>query len=328
MAYSGTVSQTTFDTRRVIEHAARRCRIPAQLLTSEHVSIATEALYLLMSELPNKGLQLWAVQKSLYPLYDGVGAISTDAGTIDILNANLRTPQEAVGAVSSSPSESVTTFDAGAAVATVGLLWSAASVGVEFSRSDDGLTWTVIQAEVPSAAAGEWTWYDLGSVVTAKYFRVRATSGSLSLGRLFLGSSPTEIPLGPLSRDDWTSLPNKTAKSTRPLQYWLDRQSPAPVMRLWPVPNAAATVSQVVVWAKRHLMDVGTMTQSVEVPQRWYEAIVAMLAAKLALELPDVDPSVIPLLDQKAAEALYTAQQEEREGGPTVLVPNISAYTR
>ena len=99
-------------------------------------------------------------------------------------------------------------------------------------------------------------------------------------------------------------------------------------MNLWPVPNAAAEVMQVVVWAQRHIMDVGTMTQNIEVPQRWYEAIVAMLAARLAMEYIEVDAGLIGMLDQKAKESLYFAQQEERDNSPMMILPNISMYTR
>jgi predicted thioredoxin/glutaredoxin len=70
------------------------------------------------------------------------------------------------------------------------------------------------------------------------------------------------------------------------------------------------------------------MTQQVEVPQRWYEAIVAMLASKLALEIAEVETSLIPLLDQKANVALYTAQAEERDNSPMMMAPNIAVYTR
>jgi predicted thioredoxin/glutaredoxin len=99
-------------------------------------------------------------------------------------------------------------------------------------------------------------------------------------------------------------------------------------MRLWPVPNSGAITSQIVLWVQRYIMDVGTMTQQVEVPQRWYEAIVAMLASKLALEIAEVDTSLIPLLDQKANVALYTAQAEERDNSPMMMAPNIAVYTR
>ena len=328
MAYSGTVSQTTFNTRRVIEHAARRCRMPAQTLSAEHIDIANDNLYLLLSALANEGAPLWCIQKTIYPLYEGTGYITTYSGTVDILNANLRWLQEVSGTDVDTATTRITQFTSPTAVSTIGILWSGPSVPVEFARSDDGLTWDIIQSEVPSATSGEWTWYDLDSTVPANYFRVRATSGSLALSQTYLGNTPTEIPLARLNRDDYTNLPNKTFQSNRPLQYWLDRQSLSPVMNLWPVPNAAATVMQVVVWAHRHIMDVGTMTQEIEVPQRWYEAIVSMLAAKLAMEYVEVDPSIIPMLDAKAQQALYIAQQEERDNSPLNIAPSIGAYTR
>ena len=328
MAYSGTVSQTTFDTRRVIENATRRCKLPAQSLTSEHVSIANDVLYLLLSDLANQGVPLWCVQETLYPLYEGVPIIVTEKGTVDILNTNLRSLQQVTGTNVDTSTARVTQFTSTTPVTTVGILWSAPAVPVEFARSNDGVTWTIIQAEVPQASAGEWTWYDLSSVVATTYFRVRATSGTLGFSQVYLGNTPTEIPLARLNRDDYTNLPNKQFQSNRPLQYWLDRQSLSPVMNLWPVPNIAATVMQVVVWSHRHIMDVGTMTQELEVPQRWYEAIVSMLAAKLAMEYVEVDASLIPMLDQKAQQALYIAQAEERDNSPMMIAPNIAVYTR
>lgn len=328
MAYSGTVSQTQFNTRRVIEHAARRCKLAAQQLTSEQVDIANDLLYLLLSDLSNRGIQLWCIQKTIYPLYAGTNYITTYTGTVDILNSNLRTLQQVNGTVLDTPTASETVFDTATAVTTVGIKWAAPSVPVEFARSDDGILWTIIQAEVPSATTGEWTWYDMDSSVSANYFRVRATSGTLDYEEIYLGNTPTEIPLARMNRDDYTNLPNKAFQSNRPLQYWLDRQSLSPVLNLWPVPNGAAETSQIVVWAQRHIMDVGTMTQQIEVPQRWYEAIVSMLAAKLAAEYVEVDVSMIPMLDQKAAQALYVAQQEEQDDSPIQILPNIAMYTR
>ena len=328
MAYSGTVSQTTFDTRRVIEHAARRCKLPAQALSAEHVDIANDALYLLLSDLANQGAPLWCIQKTIYPLYEGVNSIETIPGTVDILNSNLRTLSQLTGTNTDTATERVVDFATTTPVTTVGVLWSAAAVPVEFARSDDGLTWDVIQTEVPSATSGEWTWYDLASVVPASYFRVRATSGTLGFSQIYLGNNPTEIPLARLNRDDFTNLPNKAFQSNRPLQYWFDRQTPQPFMRMWPVPNNAATVMQIVVWAHRHIMDVGTMTQELEVPQRWYETIVAMLAAKIAMEFVEVDASLIPMLDGKAQQTLYQTQQEERDNSPLNIAPAIGAYTR
>lgn len=328
MAFSNTVSQTNFNTRRVIDNAIRRCKLTAQQITAEHIDIANDQLYLFLSDLANQGAPLWCIEKQIYPLYDGVGDITMTDGTVDILNSNFRWLQQVTGINYDTSTYREVDFTDDIFVANVGILWSAAAVPIVFERSDDGVVWDEIQSETPTASAGEWTWYDLDSSVAARYFRVRATSGTLGFSQIYLANTPTEIPLARMNRDDYTNLPNKAFQSNRPLQYWFDRQVNNPIMHMWPVPNLAATVCQIVVWRQRYIMDVGTMTQDVEVPQRWLEAIVSGLAAKMALELVEVDVSLIPILDQKAAIALNIAQMEERDNSPMMIAPNISPYTR
>jgi hypothetical protein len=328
MAYSNTVSQTVFDTRKVMENAFRRCRVRPEMITAEYVSVANDQLYLLLSDLANMGAPLWCIEKQILPLYDGEGYITLDTKVVDILNSNLRQLQTVTGTNTTTATTRTIDFGGATFVTTVGVKWSAAAVPIALERSVDGIVWTTIQTETPIAVAGEWTWYDLESSVATEFFRVRATSGSLNFLDIYTGNTPTEIPLARMNRDDYTNLPNKSFQSNRPLQFWYDRLIPNPVMRLWPVPNSGAITSQIVLWVQRYIMDVGTMTQQVEVPQRWYEAIVAMLASKLALEIAEVETSLIPLLDQKANVALYTAQAEERDNSPMMMAPNIAVYTR
>jgi hypothetical protein len=328
MAFSNTVSQTNFNTRRVIDNAIRRCKLAAQQITAEHIDIANDQLYLFLSDLANQGAPLWCIEKQIYPLYDGVGDITMLDGTVDILNSNFRWLQQVTGINYTTSTAREVDFTDDIFVVNVGILWSATAVPIVFERSDDNVTWVTIQSETPTASAGEWTWYDMDSSVAARYFRVRATSGTLGFSQIYLANTPTEIPLARMNRDDYTNLPNKAFQSNRPLQYWFDRQVNNPIMHMWPVPNLAATVCQIVVWRQRYIMDVGTMTQDIEVPQRWLEAIVSGLAAKMALELTEVDPSLIPILDQKAAISLNIAQMEERDNSPMMIAPNISPYTR
>ena len=328
MAYSNTVSQTVFNTRKVIENAVRRCRVPAEQITAEYVDVANDQLYLILSDLANQGAPLWCIEKVIMPLYAGVGDVVLATQTVDILNSNFRQLQTVGGTDFDTATEHTTDFGGAAFVTTVGVLWSAAAVPIAIERSPDGLIWETIQTETPTASAGEWTWFDLDSSIATQYFRGRATSGTLGFSQIYTGNMPTEIPLARMNRDDYTNLPNKYFQSNRPLQYWFDRQIPNPVMHMWPVPNAAATLCQLVLWRQRYIMDVGTMTQQVEVPQRWYEAIVSMLAAKMAMEMVEVDPQLVPMLDAKAAQALYVAQAEERDNSPMTIAPNIAMYTR
>jgi hypothetical protein len=329
MAFSGTISQTVFNTGKVIDSAVRRCKIPAQKITSEMLEIASNELYLFLSQLANQNAPLWCTQKYIYPIYDGQADIVTDVGTIDAYTVTLRTLFQVNGMTLEAADNRTYTFDTPTAVSSVGVKWSGPSKDLAFARSDDGIAWTFIEATPASpAVAGEWTWYDLASVVPSAYLMIQTADLSyFPFFETYLGNTPSEVPLGRINRDDYTNLPNKTFPSNRPVQYWLDRQVRTPVIRLWPVPNAQAAHLQLVVWAHRHIMDVGSMTQEIEVPQRWYDAVVAGLAARMAQELPEVDASMIGVLEPKAAQALMIAQGEERDNSTKRIAPDFSAYT-
>ena len=330
MAVSGTVSMTVFNTRKVIDHAYRRCRIPPEGISSEQIDFALDTLYLVLSMLANRGLQLWCIERYLMPLYEAQGLITMPNGIVDILNTNLRTIEVVnENTTDTTTSTTYTTiFPAQTQVTVIGIEWSGASTSYALETSNNGTTWTTLSTQDnPNATAGTVTWVDVQGSLATTYFRVRATTGVLNQTQVIFANTPNEIPMARLNRDDYVNLPNKTFEG-RPLQFWCDRQLNNPVLYLWPVPSAQFVTAQVVVWVKRYIMDVGTMTQEIEVPQRWYDSIVYVLAARLAEETPTVDPQMIAILDQKAQRALLEAENEERDNSPIYLTPNIAVYTR
>jgi hypothetical protein len=327
VAVSGTVSQTTFNTRKVIDHAFRRCRLPPQGISSEMIAVATESLYLILSAMANRGIQLWCIDKEILPLYEAVSEVPLPVGTVDILNANFRTLTELTGTETSNSTTVSVDFGQDTQVTNVGVLFSGASVGYTVQTSPDGTNWTtVLTVANPNLTGGQWNWTDMQGTLAQQYCRV-VGSGTLNQADVFFGNTPTEIPIARINRDDYSNLPNKTSQG-RPLQYWLNRQREYPIMNVWQVPNGDFTFAQIVCYIKRYIMDVGTMTQEIEVPQRWYDAIVYCLAAKLAEELPSVDPQMLPILDQKMLRALKEAEDEERDNSPIYFTPNIAIYTR
>jgi len=330
VAVSGTVSTTVFNTRKVIDHAYRRCRIPPEGISSEQISFALDTLYLVLSALANRGLQLWCIERFLMPLYQAQGLMTLPNGIVDILNTNLRTV-EVLNSTTTNTTTSTTyqtNFPSATQVTTVGIEWSGASTAYALETSSDGATWLTVATQAnPSVTAGMVTWVDIQGTLATLYFRVRATTGTLNQTQVILANMPNEIPMARLNRDDYVNLPNKAFQG-RPLQFWVDRLLNAPVLYLWPVPSAQFVTAQVVVWVKRYIMDVGTMTQEIEIPQRWYDAIVYVLASRLAEETPTVDPQMIAILDQKAQRSLLEAENEERDDSPIYLTPNIAVYTR
>ncbi len=329
MAVSGTVSQTIFNTRKVIDHAFRKCRLPPETVGGEQMTVAQESLYLILSSLANRGIQLWCIDKLILPLYENEAAVPVGNGIVDLLNTNYRTIQYLTPTSETVAADRVT-FNLGTSeiVTTVGILWSGASAAFNLQVSTDNVSWTTVKSvSDPGQIAGEWTWVDIDGSVATQYFRVVAPGGTLSQTDVLVGNTPNEIMMARLNRDSYSNLPNKTFTG-KPLQFWLDRTLNEPVMYVWPVPDSAQSLGQVVTYAKRYIMDVGTLTQEIDVPQRWYEAIVYLLAARLAEELPQVEPGYVQVLDQKALRALSEAEMEERDNSPIYFTPNISIYTR
>ena len=327
MAFSNTVSTTVFNTRRVIDHAYRRCRITAQRVTAEMQGIATDVLYLLLSELASTKTPSWCIEKLILPFYEGQPIITLPLGTVEVLNANYRYLQAVTGSLVTTSTSYQVNFTSSTVVSTVGIEWSAAAVPLTFSVSNNGSTWTVVATETPSASAGEITWFDIFPAVAYQYFKIVATSGTLSYTTVTLGNTPNEVPFGVLNRDSYVAQSNQIFAG-RPTTYWFQRDINQPIMHVWPAPNLAAEVAQLIVWRHRHIMDVGTLQQELEIPQRWYEAIVAKLASKLAMETDAVDMNLIPMLDAKAEVAIRAAWDGDNDGSPITITPNIGVYTR
>jgi hypothetical protein len=75
-------------------------------------------------------------------------------------------------------------------------------------------------------------------------------------------------------------------------------------------------------------MDTQNLQQEVEIPQRWIEAIVNGLAAKVASETAAVDMNLIPILEQRAAMTVQRAWDGDNDGSPIQINPGIGVYTR
>lgn len=327
MAVSGTISTTTFNTNRVIDHAFRRCRIVPQRVTPEMQQVGEDLLYLLLSEIASVKTPSWCIEKLILPFYEGQPDVVLPNGTELVLNANYRYLQPVTGSNVTSSTVYQVNFPTSTIVSTVGIKWSATAVPVSFSVSNDGATWTVVDTVTPTASAGEITWYDVYPAVAYPYFKITALSGTLNYSTITLGNTPAEVPFGVLNRDSYVAQSNQIFAG-RPTTYWFQRDRDNPVMHLWPAPNIAAEAAQLIVWRQRQIMDVGTLQQELDIPQRWYNAIVDKLASLLALEIDIVDPNLITVLAQSSAFSMNVAWTGDNDGSSTTIAPTIGYYTK
>lgn len=355
MATSGTVGTTVIDVDTLINHAVRRAGKQTGDITYEIGLAARNLLYFYLSNLANHGINLWTISRDVYGLNAGNRLLTLPVGTEGVLNANKRTIAQLSGsAASSAGGTAANAFDndistaciqtsangnisltvASSSVSSVGIMsYGAQSLTPIIEYTTDGTTWLTAYTPTPDAGATTiaipdygWKWWDLTAITTGVGFRIRETGGAtMSVREIVFGNTPAEVPMARLNRDDYNNLPNKTSTGT-PLQYYFDRQITQPVMNFWPTPSSS--FEQVVVYRHRQIQDVGALTNTIEVPQRWQPAIMKNLAASLAWELPGVDPQRIQLLRVEADQATYEVESEERDPSPIYLYPAIGVYTR
>lgn len=349
MATSGTVASTVLSTQQIYDHAFRRCQLTPQQITSEHIQTAKELLWMQLSALNLRNIALWAVEKQLYGLTAGKAILTTTAGNLDLYNANLRSMQKISGTATASSGTASSAYDGdlttdciqgapggniditftnASQLTSVGILPNASGAWTFQLYYNDGASWILYQSVSATVTAGTWLWYDFDGVPSATAFRLLATgTTTLNVSEIMCGNTPQEVPLSGIDRDTYTQLSNPNFLG-RPTQYWYDRQRPAPLMRLWAAPSTDYQLTYCIVgWFQRQLQDVGTMTQQIEVPDRWLLAIIADLARNLGASIKEVDRALLPDLQAEATRLVGEAWNGESDGSNARLVPNLRCYS-
>jgi hypothetical protein len=356
MAYSGTVGQTVVSVQNFIDQGARMAGKLAEELTVEQVQASKQALFFVLSNLINQGINYWAINKKVYGLSPDQYEYLLPVGGVDVLNAlyrrmNRPTPNATGSYFSSSGitglafDNNILTSDVQTApngyigvdfglynpiyAGSIGILPSVSgSFHILLEWSNDGVTWNLLQdTGVTTWVSGTWLWYDIDPGVTAQMYRMRETSGNtLSVAEFYVGNNSTEVTMARLNRDDYTNLPNKNFTANQPYQYWFNRTIPQATITLWPTPSDPFV--QMTIWYSRQIMDVGDLNGQLEIPQRWNQAIQLMLAHQMSLILPAVDLNRVTYLEGQAEKYFIMAENEERDKSPIYFSPNISVYTR
>ena len=352
MAYSGTVGQTVITVQNFIDQGARLSGKLAEELTSEQVQGSKQALFFVLSNLINQGINYWAINKQVFGLNADQYEYKLPLGGVDVLNALYRKLSRPTGSPFSSSGSAGLAFDNNiytsdaqtAPNGNIGIIYGssspiyAGSIGILPAVSGsfhilleytlDGTTWQLLEdTGVTTWVNGTWLWYDIDPGQTAVGYRMRETGGNtLNVAEFFVGNNSTEITMARLNRDDYTNLPNKNFTANQPFQYWFNRTIPQPTITLWPTPSDP--FFQMTIWYSRQIMDVGDLNGQLEIPQRWNQAIQFLLAHQMSLILPAVDIARIQYLEGQANNYFIMAENEERDKSPIYFAPNISVYTR
>jgi hypothetical protein len=146
------------------------------------------------------------------------------------------------------------------------------------------------------------------------------------------GPNQTDLTISRISVSTYSTIPNKLAQG-RPIQVWVNRQSgqtnPAlstnpPQINVWPAPDQGTQAQPYYVfyyWRLRRIADAGNGPNIQDIPYRFYEAMTAGLAYRLAIKLEGVSSDRLMILKSQYDEAWDLAAGEDREKAPDRLVP-------
>jgi hypothetical protein len=276
--------------------------------------------------LANRGINLWCVDKELIGVGTGKATYALAPGTLRLLNVLYSSSTRATGINTVAVDSFTTELTSSTKVVRYGFK-PAASVTASFDvdYSDDGGSWTTAQTLASQTWEQDgWYWFDLDPSPTATYWRISSAT-NFTLTEFYLASAISDLPMTQFNRDEYVQQTNKTVQQRPCTNFYFDKLV-EPTITLWPLPNN--DYDQLSVWRHRFVQDVGTLTQQIEVPQQWMESVIWMLAARVAYEIPGVDPARRTEVIQASERFLMDAEMSETDNAPIYWVAGIGVYTR
>lgn len=159
--------------------------------------------------------------------------------------------------------------------------------------------WEVDLVALPLVAGQQQYTLDVQTVYITQA-ATRTTSGGIN----------TDLVIQPISRAEYLALPNKAQAAARPTQFYFQRTS-TPSLYVWPVPQDNSVT--LLYYRMKIQQDAGAFTNSLDVPNRFMEAMASGLAAKLAVKFA---PDRLSFLQDLADKAYVSAIAEDRERVP------------
>jgi hypothetical protein len=169
--------------------------------------------------------------------------------------------------------------------------------------------WTFEQGTIP-LVPGTATYNLPADTVDLMEHVIRTGAGS--------ASTQADLNITRISVSTYATIPNKLQQA-RPIQVWIERLQDAPRITVWPVPDNSQTYT-FVYWRLKRIDDAGTGVNTMDVPFRFLNCMVAGLAYYLAMKLPN-GTQRLEVLKAQYDEAWDLASTEDREKAAVRFVP-------
>ncbi len=161
-----------------------------------------------------------------------------------------------------------------------------------------------------------WTVEQDTKTLTQGTAAITLTADVVDLLEVVLRRDGTDYTVQRIIRGEYVTLPNKTTQG-RPSQFYFDRQI-VPVINLWTVPENST--DQLIFYYVQRIEDADALTNTTDMPFRFYPCMVAGLAYYMAMKRA---PDRVQLLKTVYAEEFQRAADEDIGRTPLKLQPSI-----
>lgn len=307
-----------------------------------------------LSSWPGRGLNLWLVQQMMFSIYVGQPTYTLPINTVRVLEVvatqpvrlnsggtpassaggnpgNCFDPQQTAGCIQISPNGNIS-YDYGAGnaysilyIGVTPLNNSTYTLAIDYSF--DNVNWTnVYLSPQQNYQAFQITWFVIQQSLNARAWRIRETGGqTLSIQQIYF-TQPTTYGTGDrllnaLSRSEYIAIPTKLTQGF-PSGYYFNQIIP-PTISLWPTPPVNNTQTNILYTNYSYAQDITQMFQNAQIPQRFYDALVAGLSARLAMKFA---PDKLTIMEAKANEAYAIAAKTDFECVTLRFEPDFIPY--
>lgn len=177
----------------------------------------------------------------------------------------------------------------------------------------------IMLAEWANRGLNQWTIEQRTLTVTQSTGNYALDPDVIDVLAISVRRSGTDFQLDRISRDAYLGIPTKTTEG-RSTQFFLDRQL-TPELKLWPVPDNSTDI--LVYDCLTRIDDADAMTNTMDVPFRFYPCLTAGLAYYLAIKRA---PERVMMLKSMYEEEIRRAIDEDRDRASFQISPSLRNY--
>jgi len=341
MTTSGTYTFQSTPGDLILREAFERCGTTGEVVSGLQVQSLINSANYMCSDWINRGTNLSTINPGMVSIVPGQAMYLLPAGTVDIVGYEMSRAtiiRQLNGLATSSSGTAQNAFDGNPNTSCtqnapngyiaydygVGNGWAIWYVGItsnqtldytlEVDCSFDNIGWVAVnKPKKQTYVKGQTNWIVIRVPPYARSWRIIETAGAtLDIQELYFDTPSISVQMNRQSRDWYLSVPNKSTIGV-PSSFIVTRTR-TPYFTVYLTPNS--TNNAFIFNVQSYYEDFNTLVQEADIPQRFMDAFVSGLSARLAQKFYQ---DKYPALSQVANETYQAAARADVDSAPIVI---------